>query len=329
MVMMNRPHWLLVLACWLMVETAHGQRPQAGRLDPVETVNRYVALRLRGAPWADLARLIVWEDEPLWDTYWLVNRYTVGTAENTGNTVTVPVTFHRLGVYSHDVIFKQVNGDVTVRYELVKTPAGWLIKGPEPDLPDLSVDVQIEALRTAAHSQNETAEVRKQAEAMAERLSALTRPQPKTISAQPRRGQDELSVRRFLQSFDSDLKDRFVVGFADLNSDGKPEAFVYLTSNDWCGSGGCTTLVLVREAESWRLLSEITITRLPIRMLGTKSHGWRDITVWVQGGGIQPGYETVLQFDGETYPGNPSMPPAKPLAGKTEGEIVIPSAPER
>src|SRR5437588_1205087 len=57
------------------------------------------------------------------------------------------------------------------------TPAGWLIKGPEPDLPDLSVDVQIEALRTAAHSQNETAEVRKQAEAMAERLSALTRPQ--------------------------------------------------------------------------------------------------------------------------------------------------------
>jgi hypothetical protein len=41
--------------------------------------------------------------------------------------------------------------------------------------------------------------------------------------------------------------------------------------------------------------------------------------VWVQGGGIQPGYTTELQFDGMTYAGNPSIAPPS-VAG---GEIVL------
>src|SRR5439155_16099022 len=111
-----------------------------------------------------------------------------------------------------------------------------------------------------------------------------------------------VAVRRFLQGFDSDLKGRFAVAFADLNGDGKAEAIVHLTSNDWCGSGGCTTLVLVRDGDSWKILTKITITRPPIRALKTTSNGWRSIAVWVQGGGIQPGYESELRFNGKTYP---------------------------
>ena len=42
-----------------------------------------------------------------------------------------------------------------------------------------------------------------------------------------------------------------------------------------------------------------------------------------QGGGIQPGYEAELRFDGKTYPANPSVPPARPLKGKPEGEMLI------
>ena len=137
------------------------------------------------------------------------------------------------------------------------------------------------------------------------------------------------SLRAFLEHFDADLKGRFTDALVDLNGDGKPEAVVYLSSNDWCGSGGCTTLILVRDGNPWRLLTKVTITRPPIRVLATKSNGWRSIGVWVQGGGIQPGYEAELRFDGKKYPSNPSTAPARPLKGKTDGETLIAPAPGR
>ena len=80
------------------------------------------------------------------------------------------------------------------------------------------------------------------------------------------------------------------------------------------------TLVLTPEGASYRVVTKIRITRPPIRVLATSSHGWHDIGVWVQGGGIQRGYEAKLQFDGKTYPSNPSSPPALPVAGKVGSE---------
>jgi len=146
-------------------------------------------------------------------------------------------------------------------------------------------------------------------------------------------GQDaasaKTSVREFVERFDADLKGRYTDALVDLNADGKPEAVVYLTSNDWCGTGGRTMLILVRDGDSWRLLTKVSITRPPIRVLVTKSNGWRSIGVWVQGGGIQPGYEAELRFDGKTYPENPSTPPARPLTGKPAGETLIAPAPGR
>jgi hypothetical protein len=41
----------------------NGQRPQAGQLDAVETVKRYVGLRFQGSQWGEFAPLIVWADE--------------------------------------------------------------------------------------------------------------------------------------------------------------------------------------------------------------------------------------------------------------------------
>jgi hypothetical protein len=135
----------------------------------------------------------------------------------------------------------------------------------------------------------------------------------------------EKSLKRFLQTFDDDKSTRYVAAFRDLDGDGTPEAIVYLMSNEWCGSGGCNTLILKRDGNSWRIVTNITITQPPIRVLMNTSNGWRSIGVWVQGGGIQPGYEAELQFDGKTYPRNPSTPPARRLAGKIAGEVVVPS----
>jgi hypothetical protein len=45
----------------------------------------------------------------------------------------------------------------------------------------------------------------------------------------------------------------------------------------------------------------------------------------LQGGGIQPGYEAELRFDGKTYPENPSTPPAMHSPENARGEILIAS----
>lgn len=99
----------------------------------------------------------------------------------------------------------------------------------------------------------------------------------------------------------------YTIARTDLDGDGKREAIVYVSGPDWCGSGGCNLWILTPHAGAWQMVTSTTITRPPIRILETRSHGWRDISVFVAGGGILPGHEAVLRFDGSSYPANPSM----------------------
>jgi hypothetical protein len=101
------------------------------------------------------------------------------------------------------------------------------------------------------------------------------------------------------------------------------EVIVYLSGRGWCGSGGCVMLILAPEGETYRVVTKTTVTRLPIRVLTTKSNGWHDISVEVAGGGIQPGYEAELSFDGKSYPSNPTVTPAHRSNGKVQGRTVI------
>jgi hypothetical protein len=64
---------------------------------------------------------------------------------------------------------------------------------------------------------------------------------------------------------------------ADLDGDGRSEAFLYLTDGDYCGSGGCTLVVLAPKGSSYRVVLRSTVTQLPIRVLPTSTRGWRDI----------------------------------------------------
>ena len=147
--------------------------------------------------------------------------------------------------------------------------------------------------------------------------------------AKPQAGsKQDNSLKSFLQNYvgrsDIDKKTLYFSAFVDLKDDGNQEVIVYLTSDGWCGSGGCTTLILAPTDSTYRVLRRITITQLPIRVLTTKSNGWHDIAVHVQGGGIIDAYEAKLSFDGRTYPGNPSTPPAQRLTEKAEGKVVVP-----
>lgn len=98
----------------------------------------------------------------------------------------------------------------------------------------------------------------------------------------------ENSVKRFLRAYlkvphvyDNDETTEFFPAFVDLNDDGIKEAIVYLTGRDLCGSGGCSTLILVPKGSSYKVITRILITRPPIRVLTTKSNGWHDIAVQV------------------------------------------------
>lgn len=109
---------------------------------------------------------------------------------------------------------------------------------------------------------------------------------------------------------------------ADLNGDGRPETFVYVTDQSYCGSGGCTLVVLSPRSGTYRVVLRSTVTQLPISVLPTSTRGWRDVGVTVAGGGITRPHMARLRFNGSHYPGNPTVAPAVPLSRPT-GKVLI------
>jgi hypothetical protein len=108
----------------------------------------------------------------------------------------------------------------------------------------------------------------------------------------------------------------------DLDENGVSEGIAYVNGDRVCGSGGCNMYVFEWDSRDYKLVTKLPITRLPIRVLDSKSRGWHDLGVWVQGGGIQPGYEAHLRFNGKSYPANPSMV-ARDSGKSQTGKIVI------
>jgi len=122
---------------------------------------------------------------------------------------------------------------------------------------------------------------------------------------------------------------RYSLALTDLNGDGHPEALIYAMAttegggqSDLCGSGGCDLYVLSLTSTGYQQVTDISISRTPIRVLPTISHGWHDLGVVVAGGGIMHAYEARLRFDGHSYPSNPTTPPATRLRKKA-GKTVI------
>jgi hypothetical protein len=137
--------------------------------------------------------------------------------------------------------------------------------------------------------------------------------------------QDAASLKKYIQDYvgkpltDNDKEMSYLDAWIDLNGDGKKEVIVYLLG--WCGSGGCSTVILEPQGSSFKIITYLTIVKLPIRVLATSAHGWHDLSVFVQGGGALEGYDADLRFNGKKYPRNPST--AKPLRRKVKSTVLI------
>ena len=117
----------------------------------------------------------------------------------------------------------------------------------------------------------------------------------------------------------------FLFSFVDLASDGKQQAVVYLNGKGWCGTGGCTMLVFTQDGSSYKLISAIRGTRVPIRVLEAKSFGWRNLSIWAVGGGIFVGYEELVEFNGHDYSKDASDADEKRPVRKMRGRVVLSS----
>jgi len=133
------------------------------------------------------------------------------------------------------------------------------------------------------------------------------------------------ALTKFLQShykpsFDDARPPQYA--FVDLNGDGVKEASVYLREDvvrnrrlPNSDPGSPWILVQGRRENNYHATTHSRTYRHFERM----PRYWR----LGGGGGIRPGYEAELRFNGKTYPTNPSVPPARPLHARVPGEIAI------
>ena len=84
----------------------------------------------------------------------------------------------------------------------------------------------------------------------------------------------------------------------DLNHDGENEIFIRFMSSYFCGSGGCTFLLLDSKLN---IITHFTVTEAPIFVETTDMNGWSILLV------KDAGIFKELSFENGTYPNNPSL----------------------
>lgn len=97
---------------------------------------------------------------------------------------------------------------------------------------------------------------------------------------------------------------RYLYDEYDLDDNGKKEILVYLGGSYFCGTGGCTLLLMDHEGN---VITSFSVTDTPVIYDSKKTNGWRNL--FIQTGGKFH----VVKFDGRKYPSNPSVQPVLTL----------------
>lgn len=121
-----------------------------------------------------------------------------------------------------------------------------------------------------------------------------------------------------LNKWSKNSKDfRYHYNFVDLNDDGQLDAVVFISGDEYCGTGGCEILIFKGGGKEFSLLTELAVSRPPIWVSVNKTKGWRDLVLLNSGGGIKS-YYSILKFDGKSYPDNPTVEPALPKRNRAK-----------
>lgn len=115
---------------------------------------------------------------------------------------------------------------------------------------------------------------------------------------------------------------RYYYNKVDLNGDQKPETFVYLVGPYVSGSGGSTAMIFEDSEAGYKLVSRFSLVRNPIIVSDNMTEGWNNLIMPVSGGGIEPFY-AQMKFDGNKYPGNPSVQPKIEEGTVVKGKAII------
>lgn len=134
---------------------------------------------------------------------------------------------------------------------------------------------------------------------------------------------DEAAVRAFLRAYagQSGASRETMPGATIAALPGTDAVVAYLTGPFFCGTGGCSLLILRPQGDSFEIVGDISVVRPPVRMLETRSNGLPDLAVRVAGGGAEA-HDARLSFDGTAYPRNPTVAPAEPI-DEPAGTVLI------
>lgn len=93
---------------------------------------------------------------------------------------------------------------------------------------------------------------------------------------------------------------KFIIFEYDLNDDSKKEIFVGLIGGYFCGSGGCTMLLLNNQG---KVITDFTVTDYPVIIDSNKTKGWKNLII------MSGGKNHLVRYNGSKYPSNPSVQP--------------------
>lgn len=102
------------------------------------------------------------------------------------------------------------------------------------------------------------------------------------------------------KNFIDDYSRKFIFFEYDLNDDGKKEILVGLTGPYFCGSGGCTQLIL---DDQGNVITKFSVSGNPVIIDTNKTNGWNDLFMY------SGSKYRIVKFNGKTYPSNPSTLP--------------------
>lgn len=99
------------------------------------------------------------------------------------------------------------------------------------------------------------------------------------------------------KNFIDDNSKKFIFFEYDLNEDEKKEILVGLTGGYFCGTGGCTQLLL---DDRGNVITQFSVSGNPVVIDTNKTNGWKDLFIY------SGGKYRIVKYNGKTYPSNPS-----------------------